>query len=57
MEPAEKIAHAILKLAFIVFGLIISVGFDEFRDGLAGFIVFIVGIVIEMVALTAWKTL
>jgi hypothetical protein len=57
MEPAEKVAHVIVKVAFIVFALIISVVFDEFGHGVAGFLVFIVGLVIGMLALTVWKTL
>lgn len=57
MEPAEKAAHVIVKLVFIVFALIVSVVFDEFGHGVSGFLVFIVGIVIGMLALTVWRTL
>jgi len=57
MEPAERVARIIVKLAFIVVALIVSLVFDEFGHGVAGFIVFIVGIVMGMLALTAWKTL
>jgi hypothetical protein len=57
MEPAEKVAHVIVKLAFIVFALIVAVVFDEFGHGVVGFLVFIFGIVIGMLALTVLKTL
>jgi hypothetical protein len=55
MEPAERVAHALVKVAFIVFALIISLVFDEFGHEIVGLVVCVVGIVPGMLALTLWK--
>jgi hypothetical protein len=57
MEPAERAAQVIVKLAVIVFALIVSLVFDEFGHGIIGFVVFIVGIAFGMIVLNVWKKL
>jgi hypothetical protein len=57
MEPAERMAHAVVKLAFIAVAVIVSLVFDAFGHGIFGLVIFIVGIVFGMLALTVWKTL
>jgi hypothetical protein len=57
MEPAERTGRALVKVAFIVFALVVSVVFDEFGHGVVGFFIFVVGLIAGAVALKAWKTL
>ncbi len=57
MEPAERTGRALVKVAFIVFALVVSVVFDEFGHGVVLFVIFVVGLIAGAVALKAWKTL
>jgi len=53
MEPAERMAKVLVKLAFMVFTLIVSLVFDEFGHGVIGFVVCVVGIAFGMIALNS----
>jgi hypothetical protein len=57
MEPAEKFARTVIKLAFVVFAFIVSIVFEEFGHGSWGFLIFIIGCVFGGLALTVWKKL
>jgi uncharacterized membrane protein YoaK (UPF0700 family) len=57
MEPWERVAHAVVKLTFIVFAVIVSLVCDAFGHGIFGLVIFVVGIVFGMLALTARETL
>jgi hypothetical protein len=57
MEPGERVAHAVFKLTFIVFVVIVSLVCDAFGHGIFGPVIFVVGIVFGMLALTVPKTL
>jgi lipopolysaccharide export LptBFGC system permease protein LptF len=57
MEPAERLAQVVVKLAFIVLALIVSLVFDEFGHGVLGLVVFVVGLAFGAIALKMWKTL
>jgi hypothetical protein len=59
MEPAEKMARVLVKLALLVFALIISLVFDEFGygHGKFGFVIWIVGAVFGAIALGLWKSI
>jgi lipopolysaccharide export LptBFGC system permease protein LptF len=57
MEPAERVAHAVVKLVFVVFALIVSLVFDEFGHGALGLVIFIIGAAFGVLAITVWKTI
>jgi hypothetical protein len=57
MEPAERMAQVVVKLAFIVLALIASLVFDEFGHGIVGLVVYVVGLLAGAIALKVWKTL
>jgi hypothetical protein len=51
MEPAEKIAQAVIKLAVIVLALIVCLACFMAGHGLAGVVVFAAGIAFAMFGL------
>jgi hypothetical protein len=57
MEPAERTVQVVLKLAFIVLALIVSLVFDEFGHGIVGLVICVVGFIAGAIALKIWKTL
>jgi RsiW-degrading membrane proteinase PrsW (M82 family) len=57
MEPGERVARAVIKIAFVLFALIVSLVFDEFGHGMIGLLVLVIGIIFGVLALTVWKTL
>jgi hypothetical protein len=57
MEPAEKMAKLVVGLALVVFALIVSLVFEEFRHGKFGFAIWIIGAVFGAIALGLWKAI
>jgi hypothetical protein len=58
MEPAEKMANKlVVGLALVVFALIVSLVFEEFRHGKFGFAIWIIGAVFGAIALGLRKAI
>ena len=59
MEPAEKAARQLIKLAVMVFAFIVAVVFGEFYRGMGwfGLLIFVVGAGMGALGIYLWKHL